>query len=176
MAYKVQVIVPILCSTILDVFPVILFYRTASTLPAVAFPKKRTAFSAKLWLYCFNEGQTADPFNNLGTPRRTVFSFAMVLMYSLLDLDVWWTIISGFDFGKGDWFTGTILWSLEHSAQEERSINKGISAIAGKGRGTTLYWWSMGPQGIGSVSTFREISFFKDVLTEKRRKKGIKEI
>jgi hypothetical protein len=75
MAYKVQVVVPILCSTILDVFPVVLFYRTASTLPAVAFPKKRTAFSAKLWLYCFNEGQTAYPFSNLGTPRCTGFSF-----------------------------------------------------------------------------------------------------
>jgi hypothetical protein len=33
----------------------------------------------------------------------------MVPMYSLLDLDAWRTIVSGFDFGKRDWFTETTL-------------------------------------------------------------------
>jgi hypothetical protein len=44
MAYKVQVIEPILSSAMVAVFPMFLFYQNASTLPAAAFLKKKDDF------------------------------------------------------------------------------------------------------------------------------------
>jgi hypothetical protein len=51
------VIEPILCSTILDVFLVILFYQTATTLPAIAYvSEKKDGFRCQILIVLFQRG------------------------------------------------------------------------------------------------------------------------